>query len=335
MNNVDNCVGIYGIFNLIIGKIYIGSSNNLPRRKHEHFYRLKNNRLGNHPLQNAYNKYGKESFKFYIIEYCNKNELVEKEQYYLELFKTYRRDCGYNCRHIAEVNSGYKFSEITRKRMSEGHLSKVPNLSDKQKEERRERMLGNKFMLGYKHSEETRKKISDTNKGKRHSEESKKKMAQAQKGKKCSERTKKKLSDKLSLRWKDEEFTPIKEKLSEEMKLRWKDEEFRKKTTKAMQSFNNNPDYKNNMSILVKKRYKDDNYRNNISNKIKIRNSTTEHKNIISNKLRKFNDEVVSKIRNLSKDYYNYELAKMFNCSADTIYKIKKGIGLCYKKEAC
>ena len=61
--------------------------------------------------------------------------------------------------------------------------------------------IGGNGVLGFKHSEETKKKISESKKGKNHlmfgkhhSEESIKKMSKAKKGKKLSEETKKKLS---------------------------------------------------------------------------------------------------------------------------------------------
>ncbi len=53
----------------------------------------------------------------------------------------------------------------------------------------------NNPMYGRKHSEETRKKLSEANKGKKLSEETKKKLSEANKGKKLSEETKKKLSE--------------------------------------------------------------------------------------------------------------------------------------------
>ena len=53
----------------------------------------------------------------------------------------------------------------------------------------------NNPMYGKHHSEETKKKMSETNKGKHHSEETKKKMSEANKGKHHSEETKKKISE--------------------------------------------------------------------------------------------------------------------------------------------
>ena len=50
---------------------------------------------------------------------------------------------------------------------------------------------------GKKHSEETKKKMSEAKKGKQLSEEHKKKMSEAKKGKQLSEETKKKMSEAL------------------------------------------------------------------------------------------------------------------------------------------
>lgn len=78
--------GIYRIDNIINGKCYIGSSIDLDRRRKEHAYSLSNNSHGNKHLQNAYNKYGRESFKFTIIELLEMSEnikefLLEREQF--------------------------------------------------------------------------------------------------------------------------------------------------------------------------------------------------------------------------------------------------------------
>ena len=55
---------------------------------------------------------------------------------------------------------------------------------------------GGDGIVGYKHSAETKKKISESLKGKKHSEETKRKMSEAHKGKRhpCSEETKQKIS---------------------------------------------------------------------------------------------------------------------------------------------
>ena len=60
--------GIYKITNLKNGKFYIGSSKDIERRWWEHTNELDKNIHINKKLQNAWNFYGKDNFKFEIIE---------------------------------------------------------------------------------------------------------------------------------------------------------------------------------------------------------------------------------------------------------------------------
>lgn len=75
--------GVYKISNKINGKVYIGSSCNLKRRKYSHFSKLRKGLHNNRYLQNSWNKYGeetrkkmKESAKKYIKE--NKDKFLER-----------------------------------------------------------------------------------------------------------------------------------------------------------------------------------------------------------------------------------------------------------------
>ena len=61
---------------------YIGSSNNLSRRKRDH----RNRDSSHHRNDNLYNhkvKYGYKDLVFSVIEYCKTDFLYEKEQYYI------------------------------------------------------------------------------------------------------------------------------------------------------------------------------------------------------------------------------------------------------------
>lgn len=60
--------GIYQITNLVNFKQYIGSSKKLRSRKNSHFADLRKNSHHNQHLQNAWNKYGEDNFKFIILE---------------------------------------------------------------------------------------------------------------------------------------------------------------------------------------------------------------------------------------------------------------------------
>jgi group I intron endonuclease len=59
---------IYIIENTINNKIYIGSTKNFNKRKVRHFSTLKTEKHHNLYLQRAYNKYGKENFRMYTLE---------------------------------------------------------------------------------------------------------------------------------------------------------------------------------------------------------------------------------------------------------------------------
>ena len=92
-----NC-GIYQITNLVpnketgICKVYIGSSINLKNRKYKHFWDLRNNEHLNKYLQKSFNKYGEGNFKWEVIRYIEKyedkeklkEELLKYEQYYID-----------------------------------------------------------------------------------------------------------------------------------------------------------------------------------------------------------------------------------------------------------
>jgi hypothetical protein len=80
----ENNIGIYLIECLKTNKVYIGSAKNLERRKKEHFSSLLKNKHNNKFLQNAWNKYGSDKFKFIILEFCNDDILLKREQYYID-----------------------------------------------------------------------------------------------------------------------------------------------------------------------------------------------------------------------------------------------------------
>jgi len=87
--------GIYIIKNKINGKFYVGSSDDIRHRWYEHVYKLRKNKHNNPHFQNAWNKYGENNFEFLIVEKCNKDELLIKEQYYISKLQPFKKN-GYN-----------------------------------------------------------------------------------------------------------------------------------------------------------------------------------------------------------------------------------------------
>jgi hypothetical protein len=74
------------------------------------------------------------------------------------------------------------------------------SLTDEHKESISKSKKGNKNLLGYRFSEESKKKMGDTRRGKKHSEETKQKLRELNLGKKHSEESKKKIGEASSKR---------------------------------------------------------------------------------------------------------------------------------------
>lgn len=160
--------GIYLIVNCVNGKFYVGSSSrNIERRKITHLHDLRKNQHHSPRLQNAWNKYGEQSFEFHCIEVVEPEKCIEREQYWLDKLKP-----EYNiCKKAGSV-LGHKHTEETRRlmretnqlpenkeRRSKSHLGKKPTEATRQKQ--REAKLGRKL------SKEHAEKISAGNKGKK------------------------------------------------------------------------------------------------------------------------------------------------------------------------
>jgi NADH-ubiquinone oxidoreductase chain 6 len=151
--------GIYLIFNNINNKYYIGSAKDIKIRLSKYFsplYLIKNNYL----IQRAIIKHGYENLSIYILEYCEVEDLISREQYYINLLTP-----QYNILTIAGSPLGRKHSEEAKARMSAS-------------------------TKGMKHSEKTKAQISLTKTGVQMSEETRLKLI----NRKITEETRAKMS---------------------------------------------------------------------------------------------------------------------------------------------
>lgn len=73
----------------------------------------------NKHLQSSWNKYGEKSFIFRVIEYCEIDILDQKENYYIDLFKSNDNNFGFNYRIDNKTNRGLKWSDDQRRKMHE------------------------------------------------------------------------------------------------------------------------------------------------------------------------------------------------------------------------
>jgi group I intron endonuclease len=190
--------GVYAIVNRVNSKQYIGSSCNIQDRWNRHIKLLNRGKHHSMHLQNAWNKYGVDNFSFVILCTCSDDELICREQEYLDSCKpeynvspTAGRTAGIirTTEYIAKqkiAQKGKVLSEETRRKISEGMKGKRNSLGIKRVQSPSTIEKIKKALLGHFVSVETREKISSKNKGYKHTEEAKRKIGKASLGNKYS-----------------------------------------------------------------------------------------------------------------------------------------------------
>ena len=117
-------IGIYKYQNKINGKIYIGRSTNIIKRKWEHLHQPSPYSYFDQILQ----KIGEDNFTFEIIEECSIEDLQEREKYWISYYHSYapeNRDIGYN---LTRGGEEYKSEENPWSKLS---IKQVEEIIDK------------------------------------------------------------------------------------------------------------------------------------------------------------------------------------------------------------
>ena len=109
--------GIYRWVNNINGKSYVGSGVNLAKRLGSYYNKIELSR-NPRPIQDALLKYGHSNFTLEILEYCLETELIEREQFYLDLLVP-----DYNILKYAYSLLGFKHSEETIEKLKDKIIS--------------------------------------------------------------------------------------------------------------------------------------------------------------------------------------------------------------------
>lgn len=190
---------VYAIVNIVNGKLYIGSTVDFEKRKSAHKRQLRSGTHHSKHLQRAYNKYGESVFEFRILEYVDRrDQLLEREQFHIDSHKSYLRSKGYNVSRKATNCVLYGEEHWTFGVPSDQHP-----------------------LYGRRHTEETKKKISDALSGERHPCYGK---PSPLRGKPLPESTKKKISEAVKGRtsyWKGKQLPEeVREKISRATKGR-------------------------------------------------------------------------------------------------------------------
>ena len=147
--------GVYRIINTITGDYYIGSSNDLDRRKREHFCKSSWRQQSNKLLYKDMKQYGKDSFLFEPILLCNPEELKKYEQIAIEKYNPHYNICAaytgltreqYNKQYYEEnsdsIKQHYKQNAIAIKQQKKQYYKEnIDSIKQKQKQYREQKCL--------------------------------------------------------------------------------------------------------------------------------------------------------------------------------------------------
>ena len=138
--------GIYMCTCIGNGKSYIGQSKDVKLRKCQHLSELRNGRHFNEYLQRSYDKYKECSFSWAVLEYCDEENLDEREIYWIAYYNTYKN--GFNANEGGFANRNFDMTEEFKQKISIIWKEFWEN-SEEKKQEMSKRMSGeNNPMFG-------------------------------------------------------------------------------------------------------------------------------------------------------------------------------------------
>lgn len=298
--------GIYIIICMPTMKSYIGSAVNIKSRLGTHRNLLRNKKHWISYFQNSWNKYGEADFEFHVIEYCQKEKLIEREQFYLDIFKAVRH--GFNLNKKAASTLGYKQTKNACENVARA----------------RKRLFKNPIF---------REKYNKMMKSAEWRESHAKAMATSEHKELLSRKGRERYSNPTE-----------RDKQSEAIKISWQNPEIRQKrifglnkpdvlarSSERMRQYMSNPENRKHLSTMATKQFADPEARKRMSLLKKEQYSNPESRLKQSARNVKFSKEEARKIKVLLVLGVTPDsLCEMFGCGVSTISNIKNKKILAY-----
>lgn len=196
-----NGSGIYSITHIESGRVYVGSSKCIADRWRQHRRALRAGKHHSSYLQRAWSKYGEDAFRFEVLEACDLDVLIQREAHWMEVMRSRNKRRGFNMNEAGPTRLGARVSPEIREKMKAAKAVVS--------EETRARLRAAwKRNPGTRHTEESRKKLSEANSKPRRprSEETKEKLRLANIGKKRTPEVVEKYASKLRGHKQDPDF---------------------------------------------------------------------------------------------------------------------------------
>ncbi len=150
--------GVYCIYCIVTQRVYVGSAVDIAHRCATHYDLLTKGKAGSRLLQAAWNEHGPKAFTATTLEECAIDDLLQREQYWMDKLQTYNPAYGYNISPTAGSSKGIKRTDETKRKISAASKRKAPTVHTvesraKISESNRQRVM----------SEVTKRRIGDAN----------------------------------------------------------------------------------------------------------------------------------------------------------------------------
>lgn len=175
-----NCA-VYCVINIFNNRKYVGSTTVFSRRRNQHLSALRHNKHNSHLMQSDFNEMGEDAFRFFVLEkVISKSKLLLLEQHWIDTLNP-----EYNVNRFAGSVLPEGAAELGREKRIASLTGRIQSQEEKDKRSAslREHWKTHKLIrspeqrkhlseintgklnpnYGLKRSDETRKKIADSN----------------------------------------------------------------------------------------------------------------------------------------------------------------------------